>query len=128
LIQAQLTEKQALIYEKKKFLENQVSSNQDLEHKIAAQDRLLAKLRADFTTSQSGIAEYEDELETVKNTLQKAANNLEQHKHEITQYHKEIEIKLARVEKAKQQFEKTKSNLQQHYQHSSDLDQRAKQV
>lgn len=120
--------KRVIINDKRKFLDGETENNKELEHKIAAADRTLTKLRTEYGIAQSSIVEYEDELETVKNTLSKSVANLESKKSEITILQEEIESKKRRIEKQKSTLEKTKYNLEVHYQQTNDLDKRAKQL
>lgn len=65
-VKIQIGNKQASIDERKKFLTTEESNNREIEGKIAAADRMLTKLRAEYGGMSGAIEEYISELETVK--------------------------------------------------------------
>jgi chromosome segregation ATPase len=117
-----------VIKDKEKFLKEEVGNNKEVENKIENGDRMLAKLRQEYGTAEVQLTDFEDGLETIKNTLFKASANLESKKAEIVQFQKELFVKQKRIERNKHLRDNTKEDLEKHYQKTDDLDERRKQV
>lgn len=120
--------KKEILREKQKFLDSQKSNNQALEAKIAVADRQLAKVRPQYSAAQAAIIEYQDEVETLRNTVGKTATSLETKKAEVLFLKRDILEKKARVERVKQVLTATQSQLRNEFSRTDSLDQRAKQL
>ncbi|PRP87361.1 hypothetical protein PROFUN_01623 [Planoprotostelium fungivorum] len=127
-IKEQIGSKQAVIDEKKKFLQTEEANNRELEGKIGAADRMLTKLRSDYGGMTAMIEEYQSELDTVKGVLSKTNTTLEEQRSEIMKFNREIDLKRKRIEKLQVAYEKTKYDLETHYSKSENLEDRAKQL
>eukprot|EP00667_Euglena_gracilis_P002071 EG_transcript_2072 len=62
------------------FLNIEVQNNKELDNKIAQEERVLTKYRADQFAISLHLRELDDELEVLKNTLAKASMELSQKK------------------------------------------------
>lgn len=68
--------KKEALAEQAKMLAQMQAENVEVEGKIAGKARAIARLREDFMTAQAKLAEFQDEVEVMKNTLQKAASDV----------------------------------------------------
>ena len=50
--------------------------NAEFEGKITAKSRAIAKQREEYMSAQSKLSEFQDEVEVMRNTLQKAASDV----------------------------------------------------
>uniref|UniRef100_A0A8C7UZJ7 Coiled-coil domain-containing protein 39 n=1 Tax=Oncorhynchus mykiss TaxID=8022 RepID=A0A8C7UZJ7_ONCMY len=72
-----------VIKEKKTFLESETENNKEYEKKIAMADRQAAKLRREFQEQESNRTRLQDELESLKGTVDRAATDVESMRSQI---------------------------------------------
>mmetsp|Transcript_5128 Transcript_5128/g.9691 ORF Transcript_5128/g.9691 Transcript_5128/m.9691 type:complete len:950 (+) Transcript_5128:130-2979(+) len=72
----EIREKQANLDEKAKFLEQEKANNKEVEARVQIADRGVGNLRAMLQDETFQVAELNDEVNVLKNTLQKVANEL----------------------------------------------------
>ncbi|KAG5461974.1 MAG: hypothetical protein BJ554DRAFT_5753 [Olpidium bornovanus] len=64
--------KQGLAAEKQAFLDSQAANNLEIRRKIRACDRTVSKCRSDYQEQQAAILTFQDEVEVLRNTLNKS--------------------------------------------------------
>ncbi|XP_039256465.2 coiled-coil domain-containing protein 39-like [Styela clava] len=92
--------REQIIAEKQLFLENESENNQEMEKKIASQERLAAKLRIQYQEHENNRMQLEDELDTLKYTVERTATDLESIKSSVTGLKKEIVSKNLKLQQA----------------------------
>ncbi|KAJ3311127.1 Coiled-coil domain-containing protein 39 [Blyttiomyces sp. JEL0837] len=100
-IKEEMQEKQKIIDEKQAFLDLQLANNADTEKKIGLTDRAVTKFRMEFTESSNILAQLQDEVDIVKNTLHKGSVDLTNRKTELSNLKADLNDKQLRLEKEK---------------------------
>eukprot|EP00002_Diphylleia_rotans_P040756 TRINITY_DN9745_c0_g1_i3.p1 TRINITY_DN9745_c0_g1~~TRINITY_DN9745_c0_g1_i3.p1 ORF type:complete len:708 (-),score=224.99 TRINITY_DN9745_c0_g1_i3:232-2355(-) len=123
-----IAEKQALITEQKKFLEGEVANNKEIETKITMYERQVGRQRTEFNASQQGLVEFQDEVEVLKNTLNKVAMDLGQQRSETGTLQLELEEKRKRLENLRRSKVDTQRKLEQEFGVTENLEEGMKKV
>lgn len=97
-----IREKDDLIKERKDFLKREMENNKELERKIATAERQAVRLKQQLQEEESNQRRLQDELQSLKGTLDRTARDVETARSQITNMKKEIKDRSAKVEKAKQ--------------------------
>ena len=108
---AELRTRQTHLDEKARFLEAETQNNKELGTQIAAQERSLARQRQDLAAAGASVQEMADEVDVLKNTLGKAANDLMNCMNANTDAREGIEVKRRRLEAAQLRLEGTEARL-----------------
>ncbi|CAK8671416.1 unnamed protein product [Clavelina lepadiformis] len=98
-VKEEVRQRDQVIKEKQAFLESEMQNNQEMDKKIAAEERLAAKLRIDLQEHENTRTQLQDELDTLKYTVERTASDLEAMKSNVTSLKKEL---LSRQEKLTQ--------------------------
>uniref|UniRef100_A0A3B3SYL8 Coiled-coil domain-containing protein 39 n=2 Tax=Paramormyrops kingsleyae TaxID=1676925 RepID=A0A3B3SYL8_9TELE len=105
-VNQEVREKEATIKEKKNFLDSEVENNRELERKIAAAERLAAKLRQELQEKESNRVRLEDELESLRFSVDGTATEVQAKRSQLSSMKKDILEKSNKV-KAAQAFNVT---------------------
>eukprot|EP00754_Rhynchopus_humris_P039713 Rhum_TRINITY_DN22824_c0_g1::Rhum_TRINITY_DN22824_c0_g1_i1::g.176175::m.176175 len=97
--------------DRSQFLSVEQQNNKELDGKIAQEERVVSKYRGDHLHISQHLAELDDELEVVKNTLNKALADLNSKKQYKQGQHALFEKRQAEYEAMVKQQEKTLSKL-----------------
>ncbi|KAL0966765.1 hypothetical protein UPYG_G00299870 [Umbra pygmaea] len=95
-----IRERNTLIKEKKTFLQSETENNQDCEKKIAVAERQASRLRLELQTQESNRSRMQDELRSLKGTVDRAASGVEKTRSQLTHLKKDIQDKTDRVKGA----------------------------
>ncbi|KYO20049.1 coiled-coil domain-containing protein 39 [Alligator mississippiensis] len=98
-----IRKKEDAIKEKIRFLANETGNNIEYEKKIAATDRQAAKLRIEYQNQDANRVQLQDELDTLKTTVDRTASDLESMRTRVTNLKKEIQEKNIRLSLVKDQ-------------------------
>jgi UDP-glucose:O-linked fucose beta-1,3-glucosyltransferase len=71
-LRQQLYDKQEAINEKRALLENQEDDNATTEKNIAADERLLARMKTEYTAMKNDLSQLQGEVDMLKMTLHKS--------------------------------------------------------
>eukprot|EP01061_Rhynchopus_euleeides_P021349 TRINITY_DN34886_c0_g1_i1.p1 TRINITY_DN34886_c0_g1~~TRINITY_DN34886_c0_g1_i1.p1 ORF type:complete len:905 (+),score=476.69 TRINITY_DN34886_c0_g1_i1:94-2715(+) len=104
------------------FLSVEQQNNKELESKIAQEERVVSKYRADQLHISQHLAELDDELEVVKNTLNKALADLTTKKNQKRTQLSLFEKRQAEFEHMVKSQEKTISRLQNENEQAKSLE------
>ncbi|CDQ82457.1 unnamed protein product [Oncorhynchus mykiss] len=96
-----IRERNGVIKEKKTFLESETENNKEYEKKIAMADRQAAKLRREFQEQESNRTRLQDELESLKGTVDRAATDVESMRSQLANMKKDIQDKNNKIKGAK---------------------------
>ncbi|XP_078482846.1 coiled-coil domain-containing protein 39-like [Ciona intestinalis] len=107
-VKEEVRQREQVIKEKQSFLESEVENNQEMEKKISLEERYAAKLRIDLQAHENARTQLQDELDTLKYTVERTASDLETMKMNVAQLRKEIINKQDKL----QQASITRSELQ----------------
>ncbi|PIK37807.1 putative coiled-coil domain-containing protein [Apostichopus japonicus] len=98
---AELRANESQVGEKRQFLENEMENNQEQQKQIQQTDRLAARLRQDYQQNETQRIQFQDEMETLKFTVERTASDLEAMRRQVNELKKDVEEKKRRVEVAK---------------------------
>ncbi|XP_036453610.1 LOW QUALITY PROTEIN: coiled-coil domain-containing protein 39 [Colossoma macropomum] len=121
-------EREALIKEKKNFLASEVENNKECEKKIAVAERQAARLRQQLQEQESNRMRLQDELETLKGTVDRAATDVESLRSNLTSMKKEINDKTTKLEEAQLQNVALEEKLQVATEAALSVEERAEQM
>uniref|UniRef100_A0A3P9ANW3 Coiled-coil domain-containing protein 39 n=1 Tax=Esox lucius TaxID=8010 RepID=A0A3P9ANW3_ESOLU len=92
-VNKEIRERNGDIKEKKTFLEREVENNKEYEKKISMADRQTAKLRQELQKQESNCVRLQDELESLKGTVDRTATDLETRRSQLANLKKDIQDK-----------------------------------
>jgi len=90
-----------MIREKQMFLENEQDNNMEQEKKISVAERTSARLRNDLNEADVQRSQFEDELGTLKRTVDRTAIDLETTRSTVSMLKKEATDKTNKLKQAK---------------------------
>ncbi|XP_076828434.1 coiled-coil domain-containing protein 39 [Brachyhypopomus gauderio] len=93
-------ERQALIQEKQSFLSGEAQNNRDCERKISASERQAVRLRQQHQDQESARNRLQDELVTLKGTVDRTATEVEAMRSHAANLKKEINAKTTKLQEA----------------------------
>ncbi|XP_074819614.1 coiled-coil domain-containing protein 39 isoform X2 [Natator depressus] len=99
----EIRKKEDVIKEKIRFLANETGNNVEYEKRISVADRQAAKLRLDYQNQDAYRVQLQDELDTLKATVDRTASDLESLRTEMANLKKEIQEKHVRLSHVKDQ-------------------------
>ncbi|XP_048844372.1 coiled-coil domain-containing protein 39 isoform X2 [Brienomyrus brachyistius] len=99
-VNQEVREKEATIKEKKNFLDREVENNRELERKIAAAERLASKLRQELQEKESNRVRLQDELESLRFSVDGAATEVQAKRSQLSSMKKDIVEKSNKVKAA----------------------------
>nr|XP_048720815.1 coiled-coil domain-containing protein 39 isoform X2 [Caretta caretta] len=102
-IRQEIRKKEDVIKEKIRFLANETGNNVEYEKRISVADRQAAKLRLDYQNQDAYRVQLQDELDTLKATVDRTASDLESLRTEMANLKKEIQEKHIRLSHVKDQ-------------------------
>lgn len=104
--------KQAALEERRRFLEQEVANNKELDAAINVSDRGMAKLREEYNAELAEQRELSDEVDLAKNTLARVAADLVQTDAGNDAKMANLEEKRRRLEKTRKKLDKAKRRLE----------------
>ncbi|XP_064928992.1 coiled-coil domain-containing protein 39 isoform X2 [Columba livia] len=96
-IKQEIREKETVLKEKTSFLVNETLNNMEYEKKISSAEREAAGLQNEYQTQETYRVWLQDELDTLKCTVDKTASDLESLRTQVTNLKKEIQKKQDRA-------------------------------
>jgi chromosome segregation ATPase len=124
----QLREKQEVLAEREAFLLSEQKNNVEVENKITALERSVAKSRETLTKANMQLREMEDQVETVRGTLSKAASEMANKKVRVAELSAQIDERKRRLDEAKKKLAQNERSLERSHAHMGDLEKSAKQM
>ncbi|XP_066474956.1 coiled-coil domain-containing protein 39 [Tiliqua scincoides] len=95
--------KESVLKDKIQFLANESGNNVEYEKRIAIADRQATKLRLDYQKEEANRNQLQDELDTLKTTVDGTASELESMRTSVANLKKEIQDKTVRLHLIKEQ-------------------------
>ncbi|XP_043348387.1 coiled-coil domain-containing protein 39 isoform X2 [Dermochelys coriacea] len=102
-VRQEIRKKEDVIKEKIHFLANETGNNVEYEKRISVADRQAAKLRLDYQNQDAYRVQLQDELDTLKASVDRTASDLESLRTETANLKKEIQEKHIRLSHVKDQ-------------------------
>ncbi|XP_076788392.1 coiled-coil domain-containing protein 39 isoform X2 [Arvicanthis niloticus] len=110
-IKQETREKEGVVREKIKFLENEVGNNVEYERRISVAERKVSKCRMDYQRHEANRSQLKDELDTLKTTLNRTSSDLQALRKNISKVKKDILDETVRLQKLKHHNEVIKHKL-----------------
>lgn len=110
-IKQEAREKEGVVKEKIKFLENEVGNNVEYERRISIAERKVSKCRMEYQRQEANRNQLKDELDTLKTTLNRTSSDLEALRKNISKVKKDILDETIRLQKLKHHNEVVKHKL-----------------
>ncbi|XP_075056680.1 coiled-coil domain-containing protein 39 [Mixophyes fleayi] len=101
-VKQELRNRESIIKEKVQFLNSESENNKEYEKKISVIERRTAKLRLDYQEQETVRGQLQDELDTLKGTVDRTATELEVMRIEVNNLKKEVRKKQERLSEAKE--------------------------
>ncbi|XP_011944150.1 PREDICTED: coiled-coil domain-containing protein 39 isoform X3 [Cercocebus atys] len=112
-IKQETREKENLVKEKIKFLENEIGNNTEYEKRISVADRKLLKSRTAYQDHETSRIQLKGELDSLKATVNRTSSDLEALRKNISKIKKDIHEETARLQKTKNHNEKIQTKLKE---------------
>ncbi|XP_004675066.1 PREDICTED: coiled-coil domain-containing protein 39 [Condylura cristata] len=100
-IKQETREKETLVKEKIKFLENEIGNNTEFEKKISIADRKILKCRMAYQHHETSRNQLKDELDSLKATVSRSSSDLEALRKNTCKLKKDIQEETAKLHKIK---------------------------
>jgi len=104
---------QEILKEKENFLENEKNNNLEQEKRLQISERQVAKVRVDYANAETQRVQFADELEALKNTVERTNTDLEKLRSNISHMKKDIQEKTKKLAEVKKADEKLAERLKQ---------------
>ncbi|XP_068137178.1 coiled-coil domain-containing protein 39 [Hyperolius riggenbachi] len=101
-VKQELRDREAIIKEKIQFLNSEIENNKEYEKKIDIVERKAARLRQDYQEQEAVRNSLQDELDTLKGTVDRTATELEALRVQVNNFKKEIRNKQERLNMSKE--------------------------
>ncbi|XP_021365244.1 coiled-coil domain-containing protein 39-like [Mizuhopecten yessoensis] len=101
-VKAEVRRREEAIKEKMQFLEGEVDNNKEQEKKISIAERVAARTRIDHQEAETNRVQFSDELDALKRTVDRTANDLESTRSQVTYLKKDVQDKSNRLQQAKE--------------------------
>ncbi|KAG8581329.1 hypothetical protein GDO81_007633 [Engystomops pustulosus] len=99
-VKQELRERENIIKEKIQFLDSEIENNKEYEKKISMVERKAAKLRQDYQEQEAVRSQLQDELDTLKGTVDRTATELEVMRVQVNNLKKEVRKKEESLSRA----------------------------
>ncbi|KAM4695071.1 coiled-coil domain-containing protein 39 [Discoglossus pictus] len=96
-IKQEIRDRESVIKEKIEFLKSEIDNNKEYEKKISYTERQAAKLRLDYQEQEATRGRLQDELESLKGTVDRTATELEAMRTQVSNLKKEVQDKQERL-------------------------------
>ncbi|KAM6223913.1 coiled-coil domain-containing protein 39 [Rhynchocyon petersi] len=112
-IKQEIREKESLVKEKIKFLENEIGNNTEYEKRISAAERKVLKYKVDYQRHESNRTQLKDELDSLKITVTRTSTDLEALRKNISKIKKDTTEETKRLNQIKNKNQNIKRKLKQ---------------
>jgi chromosome segregation ATPase len=116
------------INERAEIFESQNTMNADIEKNITARERQLAKYREDMSVSVQGLQRYKNEIDVLKNTLNKSATEFLNKKTELDNAKNDLMERQLKLEMNVSNFDELKKKMFTIDSETMSLEQKAEQL
>ncbi|XP_048203015.1 coiled-coil domain-containing protein 39 [Perognathus longimembris pacificus] len=110
-VKEKIREKENVVKQKIKFLENEIGNNIEYEKRISAADRKVLKCRTEYQHHETSRTQLKDELDSLKATVGRTSSELEALRKHSSKIKKDIQEETARLHKIKNHNQIVKKKL-----------------
>ncbi|KAK6195619.1 hypothetical protein SNE40_001008 [Patella caerulea] len=101
-VKIEVRKREEMIKEKQQFLDSQSENNTEQEKKISIAERTSARIRLELQEAETQRLQFQDELDTLKRTVDRTATDLESTRSTVSQLKKDVIDKTNQLEMAKE--------------------------
>ncbi|XP_008836863.1 coiled-coil domain-containing protein 39 isoform X2 [Nannospalax galili] len=110
-IKQEMREKENVVKEKIKFLEDELGNNVEFERRLSAAERRVVKHRMEYQRHEASRSQLKDELDILKATLSRTSSDLEALRKNISKVKKDIHEESSKLQKIKHHNEIVEKQL-----------------
>jgi UDP-glucose:O-linked fucose beta-1,3-glucosyltransferase len=99
------------IKERQEIYQNQLTQNQEVEKNITLAERKVARLREEESEANQSVQQYRDEVEVLKNTLNKSATDLVNKRSELNNLKTNLKDRQEKLDQSMQQYAELKKKM-----------------
>ncbi|XP_068685794.1 coiled-coil domain-containing protein 39-like [Montipora capricornis] len=110
-VKLEVRDREEQTQEKQKFLESEVANNQEKEKKVGVAERQAAKLRLEYQDSEQIRIQFQDELDTLKYTVDRTAKDLDITRQKYTLLKKEVTNRIEKLERVQKERDHLRQQL-----------------
>lgn len=110
-VKLEVRDREEQVQEKQKFLESELANNQEKEKKVGVAERQAAKLRLEYQDAEQIRIQFQDELDTLKYTVDRTARDLESTRHKHNLLKKEVTNRTERLERVQKERDDLRQQL-----------------
>ncbi|TPX65201.1 hypothetical protein SpCBS45565_g05309 [Spizellomyces sp. 'palustris'] len=111
VLKDEIRNKQKIIDEKQAFLDQQHQNNSETEKRIGLTERQVSKSRLEQHQANASLVQFQDEVDVLRNTLNKTATDLVNRRGEIVNLKGDLQERRGKLENEKQNREDMKAKL-----------------
>ncbi|CAI9737119.1 Hypothetical predicted protein [Octopus vulgaris] len=111
LLKLRILQKEHEIAEKKRFYDNEVENNKELDVKIQMTNKTASKFRQDYQEKEEQRIQFASELDALKKTVDRTATDLEASRSQVAELKKETNDSTKRNELLTEKYEEMKEKL-----------------
>lgn len=110
-VKLEVRDREEHVQEKQKFLESELANNQEKEKKVGVAERQAAKLRLEYQDAEQIRIQFQDELDTLKYTVDRTARDLESARHKHNLLKKEVTNRTERLDRVQKERDDLRHQL-----------------
>lgn len=110
-VKLEVRDREEQVQEKQKFLESELANNQEKEKKVGVAERQAAKLRLEYQDAEQIRIQFQDELDTLKYTVDRTARDLESARHKHNLLKKEVTNRTERLDRVQKERDDLRHQL-----------------
>lgn len=110
-VKIEVRDREEQVQEKQKFLESEVANNQEKEKKVGVAERQAAKLRLEYQDSEQLRIQFQDELDTLKYTVDRTAKDLDMARQKYNLLKKEVTNRIEKLERVQKERDDLRKQL-----------------
>lgn len=110
-VKLEVRDREEQVQEKQKFLDSELANNQEKEKKVGVAERQAAKLRLEYQDAEQIRIQFQDELDTLKYTVDRTARDLESARHKHNLLKKEVTNRTERLDRVQKERDDLRHQL-----------------
>ncbi|KAJ7376952.1 Coiled-coil domain-containing protein 39, partial [Desmophyllum pertusum] len=110
-VKLEVRDREEQVQEKQKFLESELANNQEKEKKVGVAERQAAKQRLEYQDAEQIRIQFQDELDTLKYTVDRTARDLDSARQKYNLLKKEVTSRADRLERVQRERDDLRHQL-----------------
>ncbi|KAL9963526.1 hypothetical protein ACROYT_G027041 [Oculina patagonica] len=110
-VKLEVRDREEQVQEKQKFMESELANNQEKEKKVGVAERQAAKLRLEYQDAEQIRIQFQDELDTLRYTVDRTAKDLDSARQKHNLLKKEVTNRIERLERVQNERDDLREQL-----------------